>query len=95
MVEDRDFCIAGENEVAMHTMDEERGILVRGRWRRNCQLRCCKGLGDDRPAVDSTSPGWVPQRAGISVNVLGEKVSLGACWCCTDKDSLDQYLEGS
>ena len=72
VVEDGDGGVAGEDEVAVHTVDEVDGIAVGGGGRGDGQLRCCEGLGDDRPAVDAAGTGRVPEGTGVGEDVLAE-----------------------
>lgn len=52
VVEDRDGSVPGEDEVAVHAVDDEvaRDRVLRGR----------EGLGDDGAAVDAPRSWWVP-----------------------------------
>lgn len=72
MVEDGDRGVAGEDEVAMHAVDQELGIRGRwgGRWDR--ALRGAEALCYDGAAVDAARVAGVPEFAGVGEDVLGE-----------------------
>ena len=60
MVENGDLRVAGENEVAVHAVDEEDGVVVGGRGRGDGPLGCGEGLRDGGAAVDAAGAGGVP-----------------------------------
>lgn len=62
MVEDRNGGVPSEDEVAMHGVHGEVGG--------NGALGGGKALGYDGAAVDAASSGWVPEWAGVGVEVL-------------------------
>lgn len=72
VVEDGDGGVAGEDEVAVHAVDEVDGIAVGRGGRGDGQLRCREGLGDYRPAVDAAGTGRVPEGTGVGEDVLAE-----------------------
>jgi len=72
VVEDGDGAVAGKDEVAVHTVDEVDGIAIGGTGRGDGQLCCCEGLGDNCPAVDTAGTGGMPERTGVSEDILAE-----------------------
>lgn len=61
MIEDWDRGVAGQDEVAVHAVDKEDGVVVGwgGRW--DGGLGCGEALRDDSAAIDSARAGWVPE----------------------------------
>jgi len=73
VVEDRDRGVAGEDEIAVHAVDQELGIG--GRW--DGALRGAETLGYDGAAVDAARVAGVPEFAGVGEDVLGGGVGGG------------------
>lgn len=74
MVEDGNRGVAGEDEVAVHAVDQELGIGGRfgGGWDgalRGAEALCYHGTTEDAAPV-----GGVPEFAGVGEDVLGRKV---------------------
>jgi len=70
VVEDRDRGVAGEDEVAVHAVDQELGIG--GRW--DGALRGAEALCYDGAAVDTARVARMPEFAGVGEDVLGGEV---------------------
>lgn len=70
MVKDGDGGVAGEDEIAVHAVDDKVA-----RYRVLC---CRKSLRDHGAAIYASRSGWVPQRSSVGEDVLnGERRSGG------------------